>query len=123
MDNFTYTRHRKLVCCGKWRISGEFVRRNSPALVYHNPLVGGPNPSAATRISRCSGIFYFVKIFRFCPNLSVLADVFTYTGHNSGHRKYRPNGRWGLSCVLLFFVKCRQDFCGIMMHMLLDGTK
>ena len=60
MDNFTYTRHRKLACCGKWRISGEFVRRNSPALVYHNPLVGGPNPSAATRINkRPDGSFFY----------------------------------------------------------------
>ena len=42
MDNFTYTRHRKLVCCGKWRISAEFVWKNIYALVYHNPLVGGP---------------------------------------------------------------------------------
>ena len=32
--------------------------------------------------------FYFVKNFRFRPNLSVLADIFTYTGHNFGHRKY-----------------------------------
>ena len=47
----------------------------------------GINPSAATKISRFSGIFYFVKNFRFRPNLSVLADVFTYTGHNPGHRK------------------------------------
>ena len=123
MDNFTYTRHRKLVYCGKWRISGEFVWRNSPALVYHNPLVGGPNPSAATRISRCSGIFYFVLFARIYAILRLYADCFTYTGHNFGHRKYRPNGRWGLSCVLLFFVKCRQDFCGIAMQMLLDGTK
>ena len=37
------------------------------------------------RISRCSGFFYFVKNFRFRPNLSVLADIFTYTGHNFGH--------------------------------------
>ena len=42
MDNFTYTRHRKLVCCGKWRISAEFVWKNIYALKYHNPLVGGP---------------------------------------------------------------------------------
>ena len=65
-----------------WQRSSVVEQRN------HNPLVGGPNPSAATRISRCSGIFYFVKNFRFCPNLSVLADYFTYTGHNPGHRKY-----------------------------------
>ena len=102
---------------GVWQRSSVVEQRN------HNPLVGGPNPSAATRISRCSGIFYLAKIFRFCPNLSVLADIFTYTGHNFGHRKHRLFGRWGLSCVLFFFVKCRQDFCGIMMHMLLDGTK
>ena len=50
MDNFTYTRHRKKVCWGKWRISAEFVWKNIYALKYHNPLVGGPNPSAATRI-------------------------------------------------------------------------
>ena len=37
------------------------------------------------RISRCSGIFYFVKNFRFRPNLSVLADIFTYSRHNVGH--------------------------------------
>ena len=109
----------------------------------YNPLVGGPNPSAATRINKrpdgsffysvrrggdghldggptkkqvlqvqrsetvaiwkgtrtqsvweytippllpefpgVPGFFYLVKIFRFCPNLSVLADCFTYTGHN-----------------------------------------
>ena len=65
-----------------WQRSSVVEQRN------HNPLVGGPNPSAATRISRCSGIFYLAKIFRFRPNLSVLADIFTYTGHNSGHRKY-----------------------------------
>ena|GEM_PF-6083475 len=67
---------------GVWQRSSVVEQRN------HNPLVGGPNPSAATRISRCSGIFYFVKNFRFRPNLSVLADIFTYTGHNPGHRKY-----------------------------------
>ena len=37
MDNFTYTRHRKLVCCGKWRISAEFVWKNIYALKYHKP--------------------------------------------------------------------------------------
>ena len=65
-----------------WQRSSVVEQRNQ------NPLVGGPNPSAATRISRCSGIFYLVKNFRFRPNLSVLADIFTYTGHNFGHRKY-----------------------------------
>ena len=60
MDNFTYTRHRKLVCCGKWRISAEFVWKNIYALKYHNPLVGGPNPSAATRINkRPDGSFFY----------------------------------------------------------------
>ncbi len=39
-----------------WQRSSVVEQRN------HNPLVGGPNPSAATRISRCSGIFYLVKL-------------------------------------------------------------
>ena len=65
-----------------WQRSSVVEQRN------HNPLVGGPNPSAATRISRLTGIFYLAKIFRFCPNLSVLADMFTYSRHNFGHRKY-----------------------------------
>ena len=34
-----------------WQRSSVVEQRN------HNPLVGGPNPSAATRISRGSGIF------------------------------------------------------------------
>ena len=132
-----------------WQRSSVVEQRN------HNPLVGGPNPSAATRINkrpigsffysvhRCGDghpdggptrrqkadgsmpaprsfnegefaqgndaqrnqslrcyptsppcgfvgqakfwpdfrLFCFVKISRFCPNLSVLADIFTYTGH------------------------------------------
>ncbi len=73
---------KSVIIYAVWQRSSVVEQRN------HNPLVGGPNPSAATRISRCSGIFYLVKIFRFCPNLSVLADIFTYTGHNFGHRKY-----------------------------------
>ena len=52
MDNFTYTRHQLLQNKRKWRISAECVWKNICALVYHNPLVGGPNPSAATRINK-----------------------------------------------------------------------
>ena len=65
-----------------WQRSSVVEQRN------HNPLVGGPNPSAATRISRCSGIFYFVLFARIYAILRFLADIFTYTGHNFGHRKY-----------------------------------
>ena len=50
MDNFTYTRHRKLVCCGKWRISAEFVWKNIYALKYHNPLVGGPTKKQVLQV-------------------------------------------------------------------------
>ena len=66
---------------GVWQRSSVVEQRN------HNPLVGGPNPSAATRISRCSGIFYFVLFARIHAILRFLADCFTYTGHNPGHRK------------------------------------
>ena len=48
-----------------WQRSSVVEQRN------HNPLVGGPNPSAATRISRCSGIFLFRVI---CPNLCDFCD-------------------------------------------------
>ena len=40
---------------GVWQRSSVVEQRN------HNPLVGGPNPSAATRISRLTGIFLFSK--------------------------------------------------------------
>ena len=63
-----------------WQRSSVVEQRN------HNPLVGGPNPSAATRISRCSGIFYFVLFARIYAILRLYADCFTYTGHNPGHR-------------------------------------
>ena len=63
----------------------------------------------------CGGCFVFYLYYDLGPVVKPRDD--------KGHRKHRPNGRWGLSCVLLFFVKCRQDFCGIMMHMLLDGTE
>ena len=65
-----------------WQRSSVVEQRN------HNPLVGGPNPSAATRISRCSGIFYFVLFARIYVILRLYADCFTYIGHNPGHRKY-----------------------------------
>ena len=55
MDNFTYTRHQLLQNKRKWRISAEFVWKNIYVLKYHNPLVGGPNPSAAIRISGLYG--------------------------------------------------------------------
>ena len=36
------------------------MRTNSSALLNHNPLVGGPNPSAATRINkRPDGSFFY----------------------------------------------------------------
>ena len=40
------------------------------------------------RISRCSGIFYFVLFARIYAILRFLADCFTYSRHNFGHRKY-----------------------------------
>ena len=46
-----------------WQRSSVVEQRN------HNPLVGGPNPSAATRISRLTGIFYLAKSSQFRPNL------------------------------------------------------
>ena len=67
---------------GVWQRSSVVEQRN------HNPLVGGPNPSAATRISRCSGIFYFVLFARIYAILRFYADYFTYFRHNFGHRKY-----------------------------------
>ena len=54
-----------VIICVAWQRSSVVEQRN------HNPLVGGPNPSAATRISRCSGIFLFRVI---CPNLCDFAD-------------------------------------------------
>ena len=78
-----------VIICVAWQRSSVVEQRN------HNPLVGGPNPSAATKISRCSGIFYFVKISQFCPNLSVLADIFTYILDIMLDIKTPPEGRWG----------------------------
>ena len=48
----------------KTKESGGFLRGAGGkilcALVYHNPLVGGPNPSAATRINkRPDGSFFY----------------------------------------------------------------
>ena len=71
-----------VIICVAWQRSSVVEQRN------HNPLVGGPNPSAATRISRCSGIFYFVLFARIYAILRFYADYFTYFRHNFGHRKY-----------------------------------
>ena len=71
---------KSVIISAVWQRSSVVEQRN------HNPLVGGPNPSAATRISRLTGIFYFVLFARIYAILRFLADCFTYSRHNFGHR-------------------------------------
>ena len=63
-----------------WQRSSVVEQRN------HNPLVGGPNPSAATKFWPVFRLFYFVLFARIYAILRFLADVFTCAGHNRGHR-------------------------------------
>ena len=87
-----------VIICVAWQRSSVVEQRN------HNPLVGGPNPSAATRISRCSGIFLFCKNFSI---LSVLADVFIKTPPGITHKIFNFAGPdvWAVGIIVFSYVK------------------